>query len=110
MKNSSKARNTHTTLVTLRINMQDKKQHYNWAWNSGLVPNWKEYVRGSILSPVTNLTIQTTSSYLEMQDRMTHKLGSRLLGKYQCSDMQMIPPSWLKAKRSSKLLIKFRKR
>ena len=59
----------------------------------------KEYVKAVYCHPVYLTYMQSTSC--EMLDWMKHKLESRVLGEILItSDMQMIPPLWLKAKKN----------
>ena len=59
----------------------------------------KEYVKAVYCHPAYLTSMQSTSC--EMPDWMKHKLESRLPGEIPItSDMQMIPPSWQKVKRS----------
>ena len=59
----------------------------------------KDYVKAVYCHPAY-LTYMQSTSY-KMPGRMKHKLESRLWGEISItSDMQMIPPSWQKAKRN----------
>ena len=58
----------------------------------------KEYVKAVYCHPTYLTYMQSTSC--EMLDWMKHKLESILQGEMSIiSDMQMIPPLWLKVKR-----------
>ena len=59
----------------------------------------KEYVKAAYCHPDYLTYMQSTS--WEMPDWMKHKLELRLQGEISInSNMQMIPPSWKKVKRS----------
>ena len=59
----------------------------------------KDYVKAVYCHRAYLTYLQSTSC--EMLDWMKHKLESRFLGKMSItSDMQMIPPLWLKVKRN----------
>ena len=59
----------------------------------------KEYIKAVYCHPACLTYMQSTSC--EMLDWMKHKLESRVLGEILItSDMQMIPPLWLKAKKN----------
>ena len=59
----------------------------------------KEYVKFAYCHPAYSTYMQSTSC--EMLGWMRHKLESRLLGETSVtSDIQMIPPLWLKAKKN----------
>ena len=61
----------------------------------------KEYIKAVYCHPGYLTYMQNTSG--EMLGWMKHKLESRLLGEISItSDMQMTPPLWQKAKKSSR--------
>ena len=76
--------------------MQVKKQQPDMEQQIGSI--WgKEYVKAVYCHPAYLTYMQSTES--EMPGWMKHKLESRLPGDTSItSDMQMIPPSWQKAK------------
>ena len=58
----------------------------------------KEYVKAVYFHPAYLTYMQSSSC--EMPGWMNHKLESRLMGEISTiSDMQMLPPLWVKAKR-----------
>ena len=59
----------------------------------------KEYIKAAYCHPAYLTYMQSTSR--EMPGWMKHKLKSGLLGEIAItSDMQVIPPSWQKAKKN----------
>ena len=59
----------------------------------------KEYIKAVYCHPACLTYMQSISC--EMLDWMKHKLESRVLGEILItSDMQMIPPLWLKVKKN----------
>ena len=80
--------------------MQDKKQQLelDMKQQSGS-KSGKEYIKAVYCHPAY-LTFMQSTSY-KMLGWMTHKLESRLQGEISTtSDMQMIPPLWLKEKKN----------
>ena len=84
--------------------MQVKKQHLVLdmeQWTGSKLG--KEYIKAVYCHPAYLTYMQSISC--EMPGWMKHKLESRLPGKISItSDVQMIPPSWQKARRTKEPL------
>ena len=82
--------------ICMQVKMQQLELHMEQQTGS---KTGKEYIKAVLCHP-TYLTYMQSISW-EMLDWMKHKLGSRFPGEISItSDMQMIPPSWQKWRRT----------